>query len=81
MKMEVIGSANGAYNRVEGSNLNKFYEHCYKVLNASCSFKNKYGGSSRVTIKRTLHLIRSVQAVSLLICSSVIVVKCQLNFC
>jgi hypothetical protein len=35
MKMEVIDSSNGAYNRVEGSNLNKFYEHCCKVMNVT----------------------------------------------
>ena len=59
MKMEVVGSSSGVYNRAtqhltaEGSNRNKFYEHCYKVMNTNCSFKNKHGGSSCVTIKTT----------------------------
>jgi hypothetical protein len=80
MKVEVIVFSNGAYSRAEGSNINKFYEQCYKVMNTNCSFKNKFGGSSCVTIKTTLDLIRSVQAVSLLRCSSIIVVKYHLNF-
>jgi hypothetical protein len=81
MKVEVVGSSNDAYNIAEGSNLNKFYENCYKVMNTNCSFENKYGGSSCVSIKTKLDFIRSVPVVSLLRCSSTIVVKCRSNFC